>query len=160
MSVRRRVQGARGYRRRGASRVCEPSTSGVTHVVAYHRQPLALRGTVDMLLDAASESFRASESGNAGCCFRRCPRRESSIEPFGGTASQPRRPDLGIEFGLCSLIGLTRPRCLGKLNRPGTRFVLEGACLKLRGIGRSYIKQIRSRNAKTACLRARARLRW
>ncbi len=47
-------------------------------------------------------------TGSTGCCFHRWHLLELSEFP-GGTASWPRRPDLGIEFGLCSVTGSTRP---------------------------------------------------
>jgi hypothetical protein len=47
-------------------------------------------------------------TGNAGCCFHHWHLLELSEFP-GGTASWSRRPYLGIEFGLCSVTGSTRP---------------------------------------------------
>jgi hypothetical protein len=47
-----------GWQLGTVARICAPSASGFTHVVAYTRQTSALRGTVDTLLDAASYGQR------------------------------------------------------------------------------------------------------
>ncbi len=47
-----------GWQLGTVARICAPSASGFTHVVAYTWQTSALRGTVDTLLDAAPRRNR------------------------------------------------------------------------------------------------------
>jgi hypothetical protein len=56
------------WQRGTVARICAPSASGFTHVVAYTRQTSALRNRVDTLLDTAFST------GNAGCCRLSEPR--------------------------------------------------------------------------------------
>ncbi len=89
-----------GWQRGTVARICAPSASVFAHVAAYLRQTSALRGTVGTLLDTASYGQRwvlLSPLAPAGV--------ERSL---GETATRPRRPDLGIEFGLCSVTGSKR----------------------------------------------------
>ncbi len=58
-------------------------------------------------------------AGSARCCFHHWHLLELNEFP-GGTASWSRRPDLGIEIGLCSITGAARPSDLGKFNWPRT----------------------------------------
>jgi hypothetical protein len=107
---------ADGWHRGTVARICAPSTSGYTDVLAYNRQTSALCGTVNSLLDAASYGQRwVLLSPLATVGVERVSRRNRELSGSPGT----RRPDLGIEVCLCAKTGSTGPEGLGKFNRPG-----------------------------------------
>jgi hypothetical protein len=69
-----------GWQLGTVARICAPSASGFTHVVAYTRQTSALRGTADTLLDAASYGQRwVLLSPLAPTGVKRVPRRNREL---------------------------------------------------------------------------------